>query len=65
MAFSHFEKQAERIKENQYKITLYYDKEDESEMVIRILSFGQMIKVTAPVRFVILIRERLICQRKL
>lgn len=49
MHFAHFEKQAEQIGDQRYKITIYYDKDDETEMVIRILSFGPMVKVTAPV----------------
>ncbi|WP_418746288.1 WYL domain-containing protein [Frisingicoccus sp.] len=63
MHFAHFEKQAEQIGDQRYKITIYYDKDDETEMVIRILSFGPMVKVTAPVHFINLIRERLIQQK--
>ena len=61
--FAHFEKQAERIDGQRYKVTIYYDKDDETEMVIRILSFGPMIKVTAPAHFINLIKERLIHQK--
>lgn len=39
--FAHFEKQAEKIGEDKYRVTIYYDKEDETELVIRILSFGR------------------------
>ena len=63
MHFAHFEKQAERIDEKCYNVTVMYDKDDETEMVIRILSFGPMVKVTAPQHFVELIKERLIKQR--
>ncbi len=61
--FAHFEKQAEKLDEDRYRITISYDKDDETEMVIRILSFGPMIKVTAPQYFVGLIKERLINQK--
>lgn len=61
--FAHFEKQAERLEENKYKVTVKYEKDDETEMVIRILSFGPMVKVTAPQHFVDLIKERLISQK--
>ena len=61
--FAHFEKQAVRSEENKYKVTVKYDKDDETEMVIRILSFGPMVKVTAPQRFADLIKERLISQK--
>lgn len=61
--FAHFEKQAEKIDEKHYRITVYYDKDDETEMVIRVLSFGPMIKVTAPVHFIELIKKRLMEQK--
>ncbi len=57
--FAHFGKQAEKTGEKQYRVTVTYDREDETEMVIRILSFGPMVRVTAPQHFVDLIRERL------
>ncbi|MBQ5441861.1 MAG: WYL domain-containing protein [Firmicutes bacterium] len=61
--FAHFRKEAERIGDNKYIITLWYDKSDETEMVIRILSFGPMVKVTEPYYFKNLIKERLIKQK--
>lgn len=61
--FAHYEKEAEKLDEKHYRITVVYDKEDETEMVIRILSFGPMIKVTAPQHFVELIKQRLIRQK--
>lgn len=61
--FAHFKKQAEKLDDGKYRITVNYDKDDETEMVIRILSFGPMIKVTAPQHFINLIRERLISQK--
>ena len=61
--FAHFEKQAEKLDENRYKVTVTYDIDDETEIVIRILSFGPMVKVTAPQHFVNLIKERLIKQK--
>lgn len=61
--FAHFEKQAEKIAEDKYKVTISYDKNDETEILIRILSFGPMIKVTAPNRFIDLIKERLLNQK--
>ncbi len=59
MHFAHFKKTAERLDEARYRITVFYDKEDETELVIRILSFGPMIKVLAPAHFVDLIKKRL------
>ena len=63
MHFAHFEKQAEKIDGNKYKVTVSYDKGDETEMVIRLLSFGPMIKVTAPEHCVELIKKRLLSQK--
>ena len=63
--FSHFEKQAQRLDDKHYRVAVTYDPDDETEMVIRILSFGPMIKVTEPERFVGLIRERLKKQAEL
>lgn len=61
--FAHFEKQSEKLGEKHYKITVAYDKDDETELVIRILSFGPMIKVVAPAHFENLIKERLMKQK--
>lgn len=61
--FAHYEKEAEKLDEKHYRVTVIYDKEDETEMVIRILSFGPMIKVTAPQHFVELIKQRLLQQK--
>lgn len=63
--FAHFKKTAERIADNRYSITIHYDKEDETELVIRILSFGPMIRVTAPGHFIGLIKQRLMDQKML
>lgn len=57
--FAHFEKRAERISSDKYRITVTYDRWDESELVIRVLSFGPMVKVTAPDKFVALIKNKL------
>lgn len=57
--FAHFEKEAEKTGEDQYKVTIAYDADDEVEMVIRILSFGPMVRVIEPESFVNLIRTRL------
>lgn len=63
MHFAHFEKEAEKLTDYRYRISVTYDEDDELEMVIRILSFGPMIQVTAPAHFVNLIKEKLMCQK--
>ncbi len=61
--FAHFEKQAERLTEDRYRVTVTYDKDDETELLIRLLSFGPMLKVTAPQSFVELVKKRLLQQK--
>ena len=63
MHFAHFEKQVEKIDERKYQVTLYYDKEDETEILIRVLSFGPMLRVVKPVAFINLIKGRLSNQK--
>ena len=61
--FAHFKKQAERMEGNKYRVTITYDRDDETEILIRILSFGPMIKVIGPDHFVNLIKDRLYKQK--
>jgi hypothetical protein len=49
--FAHFEKQAERLTGDTYLIKIKYAQDDVSEMVIRVLSFGPLVEVTAPEDF--------------
>ena len=57
--FSHLKKETERLDEQRYRVTLYYDRRDETEMVIRVLSFGPVIRVTEPRHFIDLLRRRI------
>lgn len=57
--FAHFEKQAELVDDNKYLLHLKYYATDETEIVIRVLSFGPCVKVISPDSFVGLIKERL------
>ena len=57
--FAHLEKEAEKIGRDRYRIRLRYWQSDETELVIRILGFGPVIKVLEPESFAELIRERL------
>lgn len=63
--FSHLDKETERLDETHYKITLFYEREDETELLIRVLSFGPMLKVLFPEDFVEKLCERLEKQKKL
>ena len=59
MHFSYLAKETEKIDDTHYLLTVYYDKNDETEMVYRVLSFGPTMKVREPECFVELLKERL------
>lgn len=61
--FSNFEKTMERTGDGIYTVSISYDESDETEVLIRILSFGHTLKVVAPENFENLIKERLIRQK--
>jgi predicted DNA-binding transcriptional regulator YafY len=63
--FSHLEKETVRLDGEKYQITLGYDREDETELLIRVLSFGPMLKVISPDSFIEKLKERLQKQIKL
>ena len=63
--FSHLEKQAQKLDDTHYRVHLKYDRDDETEILIRIISFGAKVKVVSPDRFIQQIKERLQKQEKL
>ena len=63
--FSDCRKETSRVDENTYQVKLWYDPQDETEILIRIMSFGPLLKVTAPDNFISLIKERLIMQKNI
>ena len=62
--FSNLRKETVRLDEKHYQMTLHYNKDDESEILIRVLSFSPYLRVISPDKFIELIRERLMKQRK-
>ena len=60
--FSHLEKETTRLDDTHYRVTLHYDRNDETEMLIRILSFGPTVRVTEPEHLRQRLRERLMMQ---
>jgi len=68
--FSHLEKETRRLEEGRYLVRLTYDREDENEIISRILSFGSVIRVVEPESLICRIRSRiekqmqLACDRK-
>ena len=63
--FAHYRRETERIDEKQYLVKVFYCSQDENEMVIRVLSFGEMVRVTQPPHFVELMRAKLKAQYQL
>ena len=57
--FAHFRKMAKKEGDKKYLITVWYESIDETELIIRILSFGQFVKVTSPSGFANQIKYRL------
>lgn len=61
--FSHLEKLTERLDETHYQLKVKYFSEDETEMLIRVLSFGPMVEVIAPPDFRAKIKKRIFRQK--
>ena len=59
LQFSSLAKRTERTDKKTYRMTLHYRQEDETELLIRIISFGPLVKVVEPDSFAALIRERI------
>lgn len=57
--FSHFEKETLKLDDRLYQIKLRYDQDDETELLIRVLSFGPVLEVKAPEEFIQLMRNRI------
>jgi hypothetical protein len=57
--FSHFEKETLKLDEERYRIKLRYDTDDETEILIRVLSFGPVLEVEKPDEFKNLVKERI------
>ena len=64
LQFSYLAKKTERTGDHTYRMTLQYRNEDETELLIKILSFGPVVKVIAPSAFADLIRERITMQSR-
>lgn len=64
--FAHFEKRTEYdVDTDTYTCVIQYDPMDETELLIRILSFGPTVRVLAPAAFRGLMRERVDAQAAL
>ena len=57
--FANYEKHTRKLDEEHYECLIYYNRNDETELLIEILSFGPMVKVLGPEGFLEQIKERL------
>ncbi len=65
MHFADCEKQAEMTDGGCLRLTVAYNASDETEMVIRVLSFGPRVRAVGPAAFTEKIRERILKQKEL
>ena len=63
--FSFLEKKTERLGDREFRTVLYYPKADETEVLIRVLSFGQQVKVVSDGYIKEETRRRLLSQIRL
>lgn len=63
ISFSDLEKETVRLDEKHYRIHLWYRQEDETDLLIRVLSFGPVLRVTEPPELVDQVIARLRRQR--
>ncbi len=64
--FSNYRKVTQKLEgDAMYQLTIFYLAQDETELLIQILSFGPFLKVTAPNRFIQQIQYRLRKQREM
>lgn len=65
LQFANYEKNTTRIGENLYQCEIYYNKSNETELLIEVLSFGPMVKVIGNAGFLKQLRERLKRQKEM
>lgn len=63
--FANYEKETRQISDTVYHMKCSYKRSDETELLIRVLSFGPMLKVIEPQSFQEKVKERLIRQIKI
>ena len=64
LQFANYEKNTTKIDDNTYECLIYYNQKQETELLIEVLSFGPMFKVTGNERFLQQLKKRLNRQKK-
>lgn len=59
MKFAHYKKRAERVDDTTYRVEIEYDAEDETDLLIQIMSFGSAVNVLGPQSILEEIKNRL------
>ena len=63
LQFANYKKNTTRIDDTTYKCEIFYNKSNETELLIEVLSFGPAIQVVGNEHFLKLLKERLIRQK--
>jgi hypothetical protein len=63
--FANYEKETIQIDKKHYEMKLMYCIDDETEVLIRLLSFGPLLIVKSPDSFIALVNERLMRQKEM
>ena len=50
MKFSHYKKEVEKTGAASYRVILRYDRDEETDLVIQLMSFGSYINVVSPLK---------------
>lgn len=64
LQFANYDKNTTKLSEDTYECLIYYNEKQETELLIEVLSFGPMIKVTGNERFLRKLRKRLRRQKQ-
>ena len=65
LQFANYKKNTVRLDDGTYRCEIFYNKADETELLIEILSFGPMIQVLGNASFLKQLKQRLILQKEL
>lgn len=63
--FSHFEKEVRKISDTDYDVKIFYQQDDETEIMVRLFAFGPAIQVLGPSSFREAMKSRISKQMRL
>lgn len=65
LQFANYQKNTTRLSQDWYQCEIYYNKSNETELLIEVLSFGPLVKVTGNEHFLSLLKKRLLQQKNI